>query len=473
MGMVLALAVSGCASSPRAEEAQPRNGSGLPWQREDIAVFRDEFLAVDRAFGPEARKQAERRLAELERQATDPTAFAVELCRIAALADNGHTQCLPNGAGRDICRSVAEMPIDRRLWCRPRTPDFEIQDFNGVPIAFFPFDRDFNVVGVEEGNADLLGARLVAIEGKPIESIVPTLRTFAGGTAAHRDERAAQVLSSPDQLHAVGLTRQADKVGYTFLAADGQQIVRVFPVRSSSSPGAGAWRGLPRVEHGAWAFQQPEKPFRYRDAPEVDGVIVQLRRTFDDGDRKLADFLEEAETQRQTLGRKHVVLDMRFNGGGNFLLIRDFMRRWPARAPGRFFVLTSRQTFSAAIASIAYLKQAGKERVTIVGEPVGDRMMFFSDGLPIRLPRSGRYFLAAVARMDYADGCRKYDDCMEAIAQPGRPVASGALMSLGAMPRLPVSVPTLEPDMPAPWTIDAWLKGEDPMMDAVATSLRK
>ena len=40
-----------------------------------------------------------------------------------------------------------------------------------------------------------------------------------------------------------------------------------------------------------------------------------------------------------------------------------------------------------AIAGIAYLKQAGKERVTIVGEPVGDRMMFFSDGLPIRLER--------------------------------------------------------------------------------------
>lgn len=184
-----------------------------------------------------------------------------------------------------------------------------------------------------------------------------------------------------------------------------------------------------------------------------------------------ADFLEETETKRKTLGRKHLVLDMRFNGGGNFLFVRDFMIRWPARTTGRFFVLTSRQTFSAAIASIAYLKRAGKDRVTIVGEPVGDRMMFFSDGLPVRLPHSGRYFLPAVVRMDYKDGCRKYDDCLEAIAQPGRPIATGVLPILGPVTRPPVSVSTPDPDVSAPWTIDAWLNGRDPMMEAVVASI--
>jgi hypothetical protein len=36
--------------------------------------------------------------------------------------------------------------------------------------------------------------------------------------------------------------------------------------------------------------------------------------------------------------------------------------------------------------------QAGTSRVSIIGEPVGDRLMFFSDGLPIQLPHSGRFF---------------------------------------------------------------------------------
>jgi hypothetical protein len=455
-------------SALAAESSQASAGPG-EWQREDLAVFREQFLRRDIAFTPQARRAAEQRLAKLERETADPTAFAVELCRIAALADNAHTQCLPNWLGGDICRGVAALGFDRQPWCQSHRPDFEIADFNAVPIAFLPFGQDFNVVGVEADNADLLGARLVAVEGRPIESIIAILLSFAGGTPAHREVIAAQVLASPGQLNAVGLARGRDSVGYEFITSAGTKLSRALSARSSSQ--GAAWRGLPNPETAAWAFRQPEQPFRFRDAPEIDGVVVQLRRTFDAGEQKIADFLEQAEQKRSALGRKQVVLDMRFNGGGNFLLIRDFMIRWPARVPGRFYVLTSRQTFSAAITGIAYLEQAGKERVTIVGEPVGDRLMFFSDGLPIRLPHSGRYFLPAVVRMDYADGCRKYDDCAEAIAQPGRPVAAGALPMLGPVARLPIAIPTLEPDIPVAWTIDAWSNGSDPVMDAVAASM--
>lgn len=360
--------------------------------------------------------------------------------------------------------------FDRTTWCQSRTPDFEIPDPSSVPIAFFAFGRDFDVVGVEAGHLDLLGARLIAVEGRPIERIVATLRTFAGGTSAHRDEKAAEVLASPEQLHAVGLSRNDNSVEYTLLTIDDKRLSRVFSAQHTAHEGA--WHRLPNSgSDSSWAFQEPQEPFRYREAPEIDSVVVQLRKTFDDGNRRITDFLEEAETKREDLGRKHIVLDMRFNAGGNFLLVRNFMVRWPERIPGRFFVLTSRQTFSAAIAAIAYLKQAGEDRVTIVGEPVGDRMMFFSDGLPIQLPHSGRYFQPAVVRMDYHNGCRIYDDCQEAIGQPGRPVATSVLPMLGPVTRMPVAVPTLEPDVVAPWTIDAWLNDKDPMMDAIPAAL--
>jgi len=456
-----------CSAPSFAGERTQADAERARWQREDIAVFRNEFLKRDIAYAPQARRVAERRLARLERHPSDPTAFAVELCRIAALADNAHTQCLPTSLGRDMCRGIAALGFERKPWCAATAPDFEIPDFNGVPIAFSPFGRDFRVTGIQAGNADLLGARLVAVEDRPIANIVAVLRSFAGGTPGHRDGVAAGILASPQQLHAVGLARSPDAVKYTF-AVVGASVDRVF---STASANGGAWKALPDPEKAPWAFREPDRPFRYRDAPELDGIVVQLRKTFDDRDRKIADFLEEAETERNRSRRSNVVLDMRFNGGGNFLLVRDFMIRWPQRAPGRFFVLTSRQTFSAAIAAIAYLKQAGAERVTIVGEPVGDRMMFFSDGLPIRLPHSGRYFLPAVVRMDYRDGCRAYRDCFEAIASPGKTAAAGALPIRGAVARLPLSVSTLEPDVPAPWTIEAWSNGEDPMIDAVVATM--
>jgi hypothetical protein len=73
--------------------------------------------------------------------------------------------------------------------------------------------------------------------------------------------------------------------------------------------------------------------------------------------------------------------------------------------------------------------------------------------------------------MDYRDGCREYDDCMEVIAQPRRPTATVPLQTPAPLNRLPISVATLEPDVLARWTIDSGLTGKDPMMEAVTTRI--
>ena len=104
-----------------------------------------------------------------------------------------------------------------------------------------------------------------------------------------------------------------------------------------------------------------------------------------------------------------------------------------------------------------------------MGEPAGDRLMFFSDGLPVQLPHSGLFFLPAVVRMDYADGCRAYDDCFEGVAQPGRPTAVSLLKVPAGLQRIALSVSSIEPDVVVPDTIDAWLRGEDPAMSALTT----
>jgi hypothetical protein len=150
-----------------------------------------------------------------------------------------------------------------------------------------------------------------------------------------------------------------------------------------------------------------------------------------------------------------VVLDMRFNGGGNLTTARDFMKRLPALVTGRIFVLTSPVTFSAAISSIGYLKQAAPDRVTIVGEGVGDRLVFFAEGSRVTLPNSGTMISFSTQRHDYNTGCRPYSDCHP-------PVVAN-----------PIAVPSLAPDVAAPWTIDAYRVGRDPGMEAVAAELRR
>ena len=105
-------------------------------------------------------------------------------------------------------------------------------------------------------------------------------------------------------------------------------------------------------------------------------------------------------------------------------------------------MLTSPWTFSAAISSTGYLKQAGGDRVILVGEAPGDRLRFFAEGGPKTLPRSGALILTATQRHDYLTGCQGFTDCH------------------GAVVRYPIAVKSLDPEVAAPWTIEAYAAGE-------------
>ncbi len=148
---------------------------------------------------------------------------------------------------------------------------------------------------------------------------------------------------------------------------------------------------------------------------------------------------------------------MRMNGGGDLTLTRAWMQSLPGRLPpeGRVVVLTGPWTFSATISSVGYLKQAGKDRVVLVGESPGDRLSFFAEGRPIFLPNSGATVLMATGRHDYIEGCRGFADCHPQV------VVS------------PIAVKSLAPDVPAPWTLETYVQGRDPGMEAAARVLGK
>ena len=86
--------------------------------------------------------------------------------RSRALADNGHTRVIARGgsaAGR-------------------------------VGVRLAPFGSDFFVLRAVAEHADLLGGKLVAIDGIPVERLRDSARTLTGGTGAHRDRFAPGVL---------------------------------------------------------------------------------------------------------------------------------------------------------------------------------------------------------------------------------------------------------------------------------------
>lgn len=421
-------------------------------RQEDLVQFRREFFDKDKSFTLAARQEAEQQLQALEKYlgTMGQLAFDLALSRVAALADNGHSGASPSA------RSRRHERVDMRLT---------------------PFGEDFYVLRVKSENADLLGARLVGIDGVPIGTLRPLYRALDGGTPAWRDRWAPFLLESPPQLRALGIGQPT--VGntepkppvYSFVTIEGKTVERTFSVSPAGADRVGgnatrwmfpvlapledrAWKTLLDPERAPWSLQEPVNRLRVRHDAAISAVVIDMRQSSNSAEVRLRDYFDAVEKLIDETKPQHLVLDLRLNGGGDLTQTRDFAERLPKLVKGRIFALTSPWTFSAAISTLGYLKQAAPDRVTIVGEAVGDRLVFFAEGRGVTLKHSKENYRYSTERHDYRDGCKQFDDCHRMVVSR------------------PIAVATLDPDISAPWTIDAYRAGRDPAMEAVTKAIK-
>lgn len=436
----LALGI-GAGSAIQAQALLPREAL-----RDEVAQVRQEFLQRDRAFSAAARIEAGQRLDALQarEEAVDLAWFRLELARIAALADNAHTVAGAMGRARLS---------------------------NRVDLRLAPFGQEFRVLRTRPADADLLGMRLAAIDDLPVERLREAAHQLAGGLAAWRDRTAPLLFESPEQLHALGLIADRNSARYRFIRDDGSTLERRLsamapsPTRAQAStdrlllpevtPPELGWSGVLPIDQAPWAWQQALRSFRWRHDPARSMIVVQMRQVQDAREQRLDAFFSEVRTAVHDLRPTHLVLDVRHNGGGDLTKGRDFAASLPSLVPGRVFVLTSPWTFSAAITLVGHVWQAAPSRVQIVGEPVGDRLVFFAEGRPLQLRHSGVSLLAATQRHDYLNGCDGADDCHPPVRDR------------------PIRAPSLAPHRLVPMTFAAYRRGVDEVMQAVEHALER
>jgi hypothetical protein len=414
--------------------------------REDLRDLRTALDEREKSWSPNAKAEALRRVDRLA-AAADTLQWAyleLEIARIVALADNGHTG---TGSG---ARST---------------------HFDRIPLRLAPFGDQFYVLRAPAEHRDLLGARLVSVSRVPVERLRDVGRTLTGGTAAWRDRFVSFFLESPGQMRTLhAIEGVAGAATYRFALADGREVERsIVPTPPDAGRSAGAamrwfypgpkvadvagWTPLLAPDSAPWALRDFGVPFRWRAAPELDAMVIELRANRDQPSAPIRPFLDSVTAEITRRHPTNLVLDLRMNGGGDLNTTRDFAKRLPTLVPGRVFLLTSPFTFSAAISTSGYLEQSAPARVTIVGEEVGDRLVFWSEGPGLQLRNTGIGMGLARERHDYHDGCRAFQDCH------------------GPVVRNPIAVQTLAPDVPAAWTIEAYRAGRDPAMEAVTKQL--
>jgi hypothetical protein len=403
------------------------------------AAYLANFPAFDRAYSAQAREEAEQMLMRLQEDAgaLGHEQFVLRVAEIAALADNGHT-------------SIGENAFKKNT---PR-----------LPVRSYQFADGLYIVWTAANLAELLGARIDAIDGRTIAEIYAATRRYAGGTDAHRQRMLAPMLESPALLQAAGLAAARDALTLRGVMADGTAFERTVEAEergrsawvSSSqrqlfpaAPGARMVSLLQDSDALPIYLRRRSDLFSLEAAPE-NGLYIGLTHNADADDSPIATFLEGALARVRTERPAYIVVDMRMNGGGDYTTTYAFASALPAAAGAApIYVFTAPWTFSAAITTVAALETAGGDQVIIVGEAVGDRLDFWAEGGTFTLPN-------AFVQVHYASGRHVYDG-------PCRDRATCFWLN----DRYPVRVTTLEPDLAAPLTFAAYRANRDPAMEAV------
>lgn len=428
-------------SPPRVTYPKPRSLAEA--QRDDLDYLRN-LTRLDWSYTDRTRADANRVIDEaLAEHFPLPSAeFELVIARVNAIADNGHT----NDWGGALANR-----------------------HNRLPLRVYAFADGVFVVRALPAAKELLGARLLAIDDHDVGDIAKAVSIYTGGTAEEKTARLPFYLESPELLHAASIARSADRATLTLKMADGERKTvsltalapnpkapKLWPsdeLRPVANGGEGSgW--IPALKGAAdplLLFAGAPNPFFARALPEHHAFYVRFDTNNDSGPFKIGDFGRKTFDQVVAAHPDIVVVDLRMNGGGDYTTTAHFMRNLPNALPqATFYILLSKETFSAGMTSAAFLKQAAGARGTFVGSLPGDRMRFHSEGSDFCLPYSGICMGARTGIHDYT----------ERLCTP--------LFTCYALDWFyPVAIKSFQPDIAAPLTYAALSNGHDPAMDAI------
>jgi len=350
----------------------------------DPAARRDDLRALAEglprlhpdAFHDVSREEWMRAVSALDAAAgsSDSEEFAVGLMRLVAKIGDGHTSLAP--------------------FFNPKL------GFHAVGARVYAFSDGFFVRAAESAHRDLVGAKLVAVGGVPVEE---AFRRVAEAAAHDNDEGLKQVVplyfGIPEILHGVGLGSAAE-AAWT-LEKDGRRFdVRLPGVVTLGEGGHGHAGAFLWATPAGWVDARrasgAEAPLWQKESAELYAMdyladrrllYVSYNAVANKPGEPVAAFFARVFRFAAAHPVDRFVLDIRNNSGGNGFLnapIVSGLLRSHLDERGKLFVVIGRATFSAAQSLVNDLSRFAEP--TFVGEPTGSRPSQYGDHDPLVLP---------------------------------------------------------------------------------------
>lgn len=291
------------------------------------------------------------------------------------------------------------------------------------PVRFYAFPSGVYITAIDRAHRELVGRRVLRVGRLSAEEALARAESVMGADNEWGARENLFALSSATLLYGLDVTDSADSLRLEVAAPAGPVHATLGPSQTSDASFDGRFRGemFPPFRGGTvdWvtAFggrapldyrkHDPALPLhlRYRfyffmePLPKANALYAQVNFMQEDDTLRFADFTDSlfARLDRHPVAR--LILDLRYNSGGNGALVPRFERALIVRAAahpwGQIYVLTGRKTFSAGIQLAGGVLEAVPDAM-VVGEPSGAGLNHFGDPMAFEIPGGLRLSVSTI-----------------------------------------------------------------------------
>nr|WP_321249685.1 peptidase S41 [uncultured Ruegeria sp.] len=338
---------------------------------EDLKQILETALPTDPSFRRVEKAVIDNCVNDCRRYALEGSieAFLLSAMRLLALPDNGHTRLIPNDA------------------------------ISVLPLRLVSVGRSVQVIEAAPGVIAPQG-ELIAVNGAAVSQIQATAQKFLAGTCQRKRVIGPILLAWPYALTRLGFSSNNGSAEYRVKDENGQ-ITNLRVANGNTVPASTLY---PKNEHGkadpAW---ETETFVEINDWQDL-GLSIALPSFFDPSETALPKAISNAADRVGGCSEKTLLIDVRGNTGGDFLLTMPLIDAISQSASKQVVVLVDKFTFSAAIVFVAILKHRLGNRLKLIGEEMGDGLVFFAEGRLLDLPTSGAVVRYSSAFHDWKNG---------------------------------------------------------------------
>jgi hypothetical protein len=358
---------------------------------------------------------------------------------------------------------------DRATALEPDNPTFN----EWYPIRLYQFTDGYFVTAAHRSVADLAGAQIVAIGGRPVAEAMEIARGLLSANGiAERTERLYAIHNS-GLMRGAGLADADGRLRIRARLASGRMVDRALtPARTDSQLYASGgspfiWAdlsepyGTPLGTHDDWftayrnlpamAFRTPDdaRPLHLRHRrvffaqalPAQEAYYAQINYMSNSAQETFEDFFQRMMREVDAARPRRLIIDLRFNAGGDgskaIMMAQEIVRRGPDTPWRELYILVGRRTGGAAISGLdAFVRNTP---ATIIGEPTGGQYNSISDS--------------------------------RSFAYPDTHIRVSVAVTTGQMSESNDLSDTILPDIPAPFSFADWRAGRDPAIDPILSGI--